>query len=345
MSDAAFKHAWSTPIFDHFDRNIAQQPELAALERGCRTSVQHQLLEQHSSSDGPFARVDRGAVAQLYPQVPARNGVQIAYFIMGHREFAHTTISRLLRVLWSPEHLFLVHLDLRTNATAVEDLRSRYRNTRNVHMWTERERRAVGWGAFSMVELLLHAIATALAVAPRLDFVINLSDADVALRTNGEIVGFLRGFRGRSFVATKFPSVDALRYHAHAHMRRSAWLECEGEGFLIANQTAASFFGATAEARRCCYGRSGPVVYAPQLSVLRRPSPPSRCSSFFHGSPWVILSSDAARWLVEDPFAIELARHMKFTCAEPPPPPRRCPPPPPCPHPHPRPPTATCSWR
>ena len=61
------------------------------------------------------------------------------------------------------------------------------------------------------------------------DFFINLSDADVALRTNAEIVRFLHEVRGRSFVATKFPAADEMRYRAHAHMRRSSWLECDGE--------------------------------------------------------------------------------------------------------------------
>ena len=62
------------------------------------------------------------------------------------------------------------------------------------------------------------------------DFFINLSDADVALRTHAELAAFLSRFRARSFVAVKFPDVDELRYHAHAHMRKQVWLEYAAPG-------------------------------------------------------------------------------------------------------------------
>ena len=52
-----------------------------------------------------------------------------------------------------------------------------------------------------------------------------------------QLVGFLSGFRGRSFVALKSPAADAMRYHAHARMRESVWLECGGEGFVVVNET------------------------------------------------------------------------------------------------------------
>ena len=143
---------------------------------------------------------------------------------MGHRSFAHATIARLIHVLWHPAHTFLVHLDARTNHSVAADLRQRFGTSRhpNVHIVGDNHRRPIGWGSFAMVELLLSAIATALAAHPSFDFFINLSDCDVPLRTNREIVMFLRPFRGRSFVATKFPEADAMRYRAHAHMRTRA---------------------------------------------------------------------------------------------------------------------------
>jgi hypothetical protein len=218
MADA-FSAAWSMRLIDHADADVASQPSLAALERGCRRAAQRRLEQPVVAEGSPFATADLAAAGALRVQPPATGGVSIAYVIMGHRRFAHATITRLLHALWDPAHLFLLHLDARTNATAVDELSARLGAYANVHVLAQR--RSVGWGAFSMVELLLDAIATALAAHPQLDFVINLSDADVALRTNHEVVSFLHGFRGRSFVGTKFPTADAFRYHAHAAMRQS----------------------------------------------------------------------------------------------------------------------------
>ena len=305
--------AWlSTVEFsDHEGSAVASQPALGRLERGCRLAL-GQHIERSRRDEGPFAQADGDATAQLKVERVAEGSgkVSIAYLIMGHRGFAHMTISRLIRVLWHPTHLFLIHLDKRTKATAVDDMRTRYATYPNVHVMADARRRSIGWGAFSMVDLLLHAIATALAANPHLDFFINLSDADVALRTNREVVGFLSGFKGHSFVATKFPQADAMRYHAHMHMRRSSWLECDGEGFLIVNQTAGSFFGD--EGRRCCYARSGPIIYASAQLPVSRPAPPEGWG-FYHGSQWLVLARNAAEWLVRDPAPSALARHMRLT--------------------------------
>ena len=304
-SSIAFNSAWSTTILDHEDADVATQPSLAVLERACRHAAQELLEEAPASSSEPFARADEEAVAALRAQPPASGGVSIGYFLMGHRKHAHSTISRLLYALWNPAHLFLMHLDARANSSIATDLTERFRARTNVHVMTHR--RAIGWGAFSQVDLLLRAIATLLAAAhPSLDFVINLSDADVALRTDAEVVSFLARFRERSFVATKFPSADAMRYAAHSRMRESSWLECGGHGFLILNETAEGFF--RGEGRRCCYARSGPLLYAP-LPILRPPSP----TAIYHGSQWLVLARSHAQWLVHDPSASALARHLRLT--------------------------------
>ena len=113
-------------------------------------------------------------------------------------------------------------------------------------------------------------------------------------------------------MAIKFPEADQMRYQAHKHMRRAAWLECDGLGFAVLNTTAGDFFGQ--EGRRCCYGRSGPIVYG-ELPVAR-PAPPEGWG-FYHGSQWVVLARAAAEWLVNDPAAIRFARHLQVARVRP----------------------------
>ena len=198
-------------------------------------AVQGQLLEQCSES--ARRRLARPARDRL--PLPERvevvdglqekraGGISIAYLVMAHRTFAPASVGRLLRVLFDPANLFLLHFDARCSNETVANLRERFNTRRNVHFM--QARRPVGWGAFSMVEVLLEAMATA-ERSMDFDFFINLSDADVALRTHAELAAFLSRFRARSFVAVKFPDVDELRYHAHAHMRKQVWLEYAAPG-------------------------------------------------------------------------------------------------------------------
>ncbi|KAL3910751.1 MAG: hypothetical protein SGPRY_008942, partial [Prymnesium sp.] len=217
----------------------------AALSAACMRALHRQKFIQMNSRSLPLS-----SFPDASPTLPAKceGGLCIAFLIMGHRPFAHATIARLIRPLFSPRHLFILHLDQRTPEHVSSFLHQEYASLANV-VWLPS--RAVGWGGFSMVEVLLAAILTALSAAHGFDFFINLSDADLPLRTERELSAFLAPRRGRSFVGVKFPEVDRMRYQAHAHMRRVAWVECEGRGFAVVNSTPASFFGE--EARRCCY--------------------------------------------------------------------------------------------
>ena len=75
------------------------------------------------------------------------------------------------------------------------------------------------------------------------------------------------------------------------------------------NETAQSFFK-HGEARRCCYARSGPIVYA-SVPIPRPPVPSDW--SFYHGSQWMVLAREAASWLVRDARAAAFARHVRLT--------------------------------
>eukprot|EP00966_Prymnesium_polylepis_P042227 980921-Prymnesium_polylepis.1 len=188
------------PMFlDHTDRAIATgQP---ALQGACEAALGYQRSIGADESRLPLRHVP--PVSELLAVPPERGGLSIAYLVMGHRSFAHATISRLIRVLWAPAHLFMVHLDARAPDAVGAYLERHFADRKNVVLMGDR--RSVGWGAFSMVDVLLRSIVTALAAAPAFDFFINLSDVDVALRTNGEMVRFLSGHRTTSFVAVKFP--------------------------------------------------------------------------------------------------------------------------------------------
>ena len=237
-----------SPFFDHNDANVALLPELRGLAESCRIAVDTQ-------SRGS-ATLSREFLPAPEIAAPPPGRVSLGFLMMAHRRFAEATLSRQLRVLWRAHHIFLLHLDARVNRSLVDWAQREVASRPNMRMLA---RRPVGWGAPSMVAVLVEALTLALRAAPQLSYFINLSDADLPLRTDSELSAFLAGAGGRSFVAVKFPAADRMRYSAHARMRQWTWVECAGEGFVILNVSAAGFFGA--EARRCCYARSGPILY------------------------------------------------------------------------------------
>ena len=61
-------------------------------------------------------------------------------------------------------------------------------------------RRLVQWGMWSMVAIMMDALHTVLSKRVDFDFFINLSDADLSLRTDAELRAFLARHKGRSFI-------------------------------------------------------------------------------------------------------------------------------------------------
>ena len=61
---------------------------------------------------------------------------------------------------------------------------------------------------------------------------------------------------------------------------------------------------------RCCYARSGPIVYA-QLPIGRPAAPQGW--EVFHGSQWVVLANQAVRHLLEDREAVAFTQHVALT--------------------------------
>ena len=157
-SAAAAAAAAASPLIDHADADISTQPSLAALDGACRRAIGRQIRWQASLRDpigggstlpliGEFEREESldwadGGVVDGVSDAPSTTRLIIAYLIMGHRPFAHLTIGRLIATLGDPAHLFLVHLDGRTNASTVNELHRRLDTLSNVRFM--RPRRAVG---------------------------------------------------------------------------------------------------------------------------------------------------------------------------------------------------------
>jgi hypothetical protein len=164
---------------------------------------------------------------------------------------------------------------------------------------------------------LLDALKTITERTIDYDFVINLSDADVALRTHDEILRFLRPYRGRNLVQVHTGDNEWLakaRNFTAAH----TLVECGGYGYVAINSSGPIDLGtdnATGlQHRVCCFGRTGPILYS-NVSLLhataaRQAVEDDRANqtTLHTGSQWVILDRAFSTYLVTSPAA---ARWMR----------------------------------
>ena len=154
---------------------------------------------------------------------------------------------------------------------------------------------AGGEPSFSMISTMLDALAS-FVDRIEYDFFINLSDADLALRTNEEMVRFFGRFKERNFMLVSHADASPFRKYMHDVLGKYVAIECGGFGFATVNTTAMRI----TPARPCCFGRSGPVVYG-QISY----EPPRMAPSeqLFSGSQWVVLSAAFCSYLIKHPEA------------------------------------------
>ena len=105
-------------------------------------------------------------------------------------------------------------------------------------------------------------------MARRARQVINLSDADLALRTHDELATFLRTHKGRVFMAIDGPAeapsaggahggATVRRRHAFSAeaLRRNAVIECGGFGFVSVNTSFNDSAARRAIGPPCCVER------------------------------------------------------------------------------------------
>lgn len=298
----------SYELLDHAGQPLSAQARWSAFEQRCRQAIK-KALEEPANGGTP-------SMLTLYPDpmtgvsVEPRNSpddVRIVYVVLASRPWAASVVSRLVRALYHPSHLFLIHADLKANASMHERLQAFAAARPNVHVL--KTRRLVQWAGFTMVLALLDALSS---FVDRLDFdfAVPLADSELALRTNEEMVDFLMPFKGRSFVRVEphepggglGPSEG--RAVSHELLARRPVIECGGFGFVSVNATLAR-----PDSRRpCCFGSSGPLVEA---TIPYAPPQPKPTEHVYTGSQWGILSAELARYLVRDPAAHRWGRILE----------------------------------
>lgn len=127
----------------------------------------------------------------------AANGTAKIAFVLTLNGRALRQVTRLLRVIYRPHHVYLIHVDARQDYLyrSLLQLELRYPN---IHV--SRKRHSSIWGGASLLDVLLESIGQLLAINKNWQFVFNLSESDFPLQSIESLEAFLAANPKRNFL-------------------------------------------------------------------------------------------------------------------------------------------------
>ena len=180
------------------DHNNAALDANSSITQACAAGVASRLERK---STLPELWIDPLSPLPLADAARGGPAVRFVYFIMASRSYAHETINRNVMALQRPgalsdagtneSNLFVLHADAKLSGDGLATLRAGVRPRPDVYF--VRRPRHVMWAGWSMVLAHLDVMASVLTRKLHFEYIINLSDADLSLRTDAEIRAFFVG--------------------------------------------------------------------------------------------------------------------------------------------------------
>ena len=187
------------------DHNNAALDANSSITQACAAGVASRLERK---STLPELWIDPLSPLPLADAARGGPAVRFVYFIMASRSYAHETINRNVMALQRPgalsdagtneSNLFVLHADAKLSGDGLATLRAGVRPRPDVYF--VRRPRHVMWAGWSMVLAHLDVMASVLTRKLHFEYIINLSDADLSLRTDAEIRAFLARIGPRSMI-------------------------------------------------------------------------------------------------------------------------------------------------
>ena len=188
------------------DHNNAALDANSSITQACAAGVASRLERK---STLPELWIDPLSPLPLADAARGGPAVRFVYFIMASRSYAHETINRNVMALQRPgalsdagtneSNLFVLHADAKLSGDGLATLRAGVRPRPDVYF--VRRPRHVMWAGWSMVLAHLDVMASVLTRKLRFEYIMNLSYADLSLRTDAEIRAFFTRFPGRSIMS------------------------------------------------------------------------------------------------------------------------------------------------
>jgi Core-2/I-Branching enzyme len=143
--------------------------------------------------------------------------MRLAYLISAHTQ--PDLLVRLVHKLQSPNAIFLIHVDKKSNPNIFNQMQEGLKNFSNVRFL---ERNEVYWANFGIVQATLKGIRELVTKNISFDYAIYLTGSDYPIKTNGAIEDFFSQNRENSFISWKsLPDHEwkAIAWVEHWHYR------------------------------------------------------------------------------------------------------------------------------
>ena len=200
-------------------------------------------------------------------------GFPLAYVMTIHKDFG--TFERLFRAIYMPQNIYCVHVDEKATVEfkdSVEQLLSCFPNA-----FLASKMEPVVYGGISRLQADLNCMKDLVASEVPWKYILNTCGQDFPLKTNREIVQYLKGFKGKNITPGVLPpdhAVKRTRYVYQEHL-----------------------------------GRGGSFV---KNTGILKTSPPHQLTIYF-GTAYVALTREFVKFVFQDRRAIDLLQWSKDT--------------------------------
>ncbi|XP_067148265.1 N-acetyllactosaminide beta-1,6-N-acetylglucosaminyl-transferase-like [Apteryx mantelli] len=137
----------------------------------------------------------------------------VAYIMTLHKEFE--TFERLFRAVYMPQNVYCVHVDQKAPAAFKQAVQRLVGCFPNAFLASKMER--VVYGGISRLRADLNCMRDLLASAVPWKYLLNTCGQDFPLKTNREIIQFLKGFRGKNITPGVLPPAHVTARTKYVH--------------------------------------------------------------------------------------------------------------------------------
>ena len=197
----------------------------------------------------------------------------LAYVMVIHKDF--DTFERLFRAIYMPQNVYCVHVDEKATSAFKDSVGRLLSCFANAFLASKRE--SVVYAGISRLQADLNCLQDLIGSEVPWKYTINTCGQDFPLKTNREIVQYIKGFKGKNITPGVLPPPHIIRRTRYMHLEQKYQLF----SFML-------------------------------WTWIRKMSPPHNLTIYF-GSSYVALTREFANFVLQDQRAIDLLGWSKDT--------------------------------
>nr|XP_025035108.1 N-acetyllactosaminide beta-1,6-N-acetylglucosaminyl-transferase-like [Pelodiscus sinensis] len=197
----------------------------------------------------------------------------LAYSITLHKEF--DTFERLFRAIYMPQNLYCIHVDKKATTEFKQDVEKLLNCFPNAFLASKME--LVVYAGISRLQADLNCMEDLLKSGVQWKYLLNACGQDFPLKTNKEIVQYLKGYKGKNITPGGLPPVHITRRTKYVYMEH-----------------AYNFFSF-------------------MLWTFVRKTPPPHNLTIYFGSAYIAVTREFTEFVLRDQRAIDLFAWSKDT--------------------------------